>query len=110
MSRRSVPIVILGGALATGCGCKTVLRWRLDPAQRTLVVGESFTPTMQFLGCGGTEPLNDVIVWHATDTTIVRVDSLSGRTTGRRVGATDVFPTGRLYGTAGAVRVVVRDP
>jgi hypothetical protein len=93
--------------LGSACGCKADLQMRLSPLERTLAVGESFTPSARFFGCGGTEPLNDVVTWTAQDTSIVRVDLATGRTTGLAQGTTFVVPSGRRYGTVGSVRVTV---
>ena len=101
-------LALAASTLVTACGCKANLGWRLDPKERTIAVGESFTPTIQFLGCNGTEPLRDDIVWHARDTMIVYVDSLSGHTTGLRAGTTSVVPTGKKYGTVDEVVVTVQ--
>jgi hypothetical protein len=95
-------------ALVTSCGCKADLGVRFDPPERFLVVGETFTPSIHLLGCGGTEPLSDEITWAAQDTAIVRVDAGSGRTTALRPGDTFVLANGRTYHGLGGVHVVIR--
>ena len=94
----------------SACGCNADLRQDLNPTERTIAVGESFSPSVRFLGCGGTEPLADEITWSASDTAVVRVDVSSGRTTGVGPGMATVVPTGRRYGRLNAVRVTVRVP
>ena len=89
-----------------GC-CDADLQSRISPANRTLAVGESFTPSVELLSCGGTRPLSDVITWSAQDSTVVRVDPGTGRTTALRSGTTSVVASGAKYGYAGAVTVVV---
>ena len=71
---RTFLVTVSVGALSA-CGCPAELRQDLSPTERTLVVGESFTPRTRFLGCLGTEPLDDEITWSASDTTVVRVDA-----------------------------------
>jgi hypothetical protein len=98
---------------AAGCGlittgCDADLGMRVSPTEKTLAVGESFTATLQFLGCGGTRSLRDVIIWSATDTAVVRVDSQSGLVTGRRAGQTQVIGSGKTYGTGAYIPVTVR--
>jgi hypothetical protein len=98
---------------AAGCGliptgCDADLQMRVSPTERTLAVGESFTARLQFLGCGGTRPVSDVITWSATDTAVVRVDSTSGLVIGRRAGQTRVVGSGRKYGTGASIPITVR--
>lgn len=98
---------------AAGCGlvptgCDADLRTRVSPTEKTLAVGERFTATLQFLGCGGTRSLSDVITWSATDTAVVRVDAASGLVTGRRAGQTHVIGSGRTYGPGASIPDTVR--
>lgn len=104
-----LPRLVLAGVavFTTACGCDADLRWRFNPTARTLAIGESFTPSLQLLGCGGTEPLSDVITWTAQDSSIVRVDRATGRTIGLRSGTTLVVGTGERYHTGGGVTVTV---
>lgn len=95
---------------ATACGCDADLRVRFDSMNRTLAVGESFTPSVELLGCGGTEPLSDVVTWAAQDTSIVRVDAASGRTLALSPGTTVVVATGQTYHGVGGVSVTVVAP
>ena len=90
----------------SGCNTPTVcpsdLRLHVSPAERTIAVGESFTATAEALGCGGTRRLSEAWVWRVADTAVVRVDSLSGRITGRAPGSAFVEAHGRTYGYLGA--------
>jgi hypothetical protein len=103
-------VLALGLTGACNTGCDADLRIRLTPVEQTLVVGQSFTPSIALRGCGGTEPLSDVITWIAQDTTIVRIDSQSGRTLALRSGETVLLATGRTYGAVGEVAVTVVPP
>jgi hypothetical protein len=108
---RSLGAVLALGLLgACNTGCDADLGIRLTPVEQTLVVGQSFTPSIALRGCGGTAPLSDVITWTAQDTTIVRIDSRSGQTTALRPGETDLLATGRTYGAVGEVAVTVVSP
>ena len=93
-------------ALVSGCDCATLIV-RFGSTDHTLAVGESFTAIVHVSGCGGIEPISDVVSWTAEDATIVRVDAATGRTTGLRPGETRVQATGQQYGVVGSVRVIV---
>jgi hypothetical protein len=110
MSRFTISIVgaTISAVTATGCGCDADLATRVSPAQVIIQVGEAFTPTLRFFGCGNTEPLNDVIRWSTPDTLIITVDSISGRTVGRARGEATVVGKGRTYGTGADIPVTVR--
>src|SRR6187551_1649984 len=62
-------------ALLTGCGCDADVRASWSPHSKELRVGESFTPSVEFLGCGGTEPLSEVVTWTSDDSTVAAIDS-----------------------------------
>ena len=79
-------------------GCSDDLLTRVEPRTRTLRVGESYTAAASAWGCGGTKLLSDNWRYFAVDTTIARVDSLTGRVTARAVGTTDVGARGTRYG------------
>ena len=81
-------------------GCSDDLLTRVDPRNRTLRVGESYVAGASAWGCRGTKRLSDEWRYFVIDTTIARVDSLTGRVTGRAVGATDVGARGARYGDA----------
>ena len=113
--RRAVPLLaavcMASGAL--GCRESTIcpedLQVRVTPVERTIAVGESFTPSAQAFGCGGTRRLSDTWTWDTEDTEVVTVDPPSGRTTGRAPGTACVRARGEKYGVLGAgVHVTVR--
>src|SRR5688572_4225135 len=79
-------------------GCSDDLVMRVDPRSRTLSVGESYTAAASAWGCGGTRRLSDEWRYFAVDTTVARVDSVTGRVTARGVGTTDVGARGTRYG------------
>ena len=77
------------------------------PADTTITVGASFTASVVLSSCRGRQLLSDTFVWHARDSAVVSVDSVTGRITGRSAGETWVDATGQKYGTVGGPRVVV---
>jgi hypothetical protein len=77
------------------------------PQTQTLAVGASFTPSAKVMGCGGQLTYSDTFTWSASDTTIIRVDSLSGTTTGLRAGSARVLAHGARFGDIGGVSVTV---
>jgi hypothetical protein len=87
--------------------CTMELRIKLTPPTQTLAVGESFTPAIELSSCGGQLQLSDTVRWAAADSAVVRVDSVSGRTTGLRAGQTMVLPRGAKYGALLGVLVTV---
>ncbi len=62
----------------------------LGPGDTTIAVGQSFTARGKALTCGGRQQIQTTFVWAATDSGIVRVDSLTGQITGASVGRTSV--------------------
>src|SRR5262249_37240761 len=76
--------------LASSCGdCAGVGLSRLRETERTIAVGASFTAIYEEGGsCSNTfAPAPPGIVrWTTSETSIIDVDSLSGRVTGKRVG------------------------
>jgi uncharacterized protein YjdB len=80
---------------------------RYVPGDPSIAVGESFTASVQLSSCGGREHPSDIFTWRARDTTVVTVDSTTGRVTGRAPGQTWVEATGRTYGFVGGPRVTV---
>ena len=109
---RGTLLLVTGAAGVLGCReatvCPSDLRVRVTPAERTVAIGESFTPSAEALGCGGTERLPETWRWATADTGVVAVDSLTGRTTGRAPGVAFVRARGRTYGLSDAgVRVTV---
>ena len=103
----SVALAACSSSSPVSTVCPSDLRFEVTPSTRTVRVGEQFTAHATAFGCAGTERLSDAWVWHALDTTVVRVDSLAGTISGRAVGSTLVFPTGRQYGRGQAVQVTV---
>jgi hypothetical protein len=81
-------------------GCSDDLLTRVDPRSRTLRVGESYAAAASAWGCRGTKRRSDEWRYFAVDTTVARVDSLTGRVTARAVGTTDVGARGARYGDA----------
>lgn len=77
------------------------------PADTTIVVGESFTASVALSSCGGRQHLSDTFVWEARDSTVVSVNSTTGRITGRSAGETWVDASGDSYGTVSGSHVVV---
>jgi hypothetical protein len=93
---------------ATGV-CTSDLSWRLAPRERTLRVGETFTPELALFGCGGSERLSDVATWSAADARLTAVDARSGRVTALAVGQGTVTVTTERYGVRDAIVVTVVD-
>ena len=96
----AVPLFLFGlvGALAS-CdkNCAGVGLSRVLPGDTTIAVGQSFVIIYQDGGtCGGritdanyhTVPTTG---WYTPDTLIVRVDSVTGRVTGRAVGTAHIL-------------------
>lgn len=109
--RLSVAAILFG--LVTGCSliapCGTDdLSFRVVPTSQAVTIGESFTPSAEFRGCRGRKHLDDALTWSATDTTVVRVDSVSGRVTGRAAGVTQVLARGDKYGPMPPISVTVQ--
>ena len=94
-------------ALLTGCGCDADLRGSWSPHSKELRVGQSFTPSVEFLGCGGTEPLSVVVTWTSEDSTVAAIDSRTGTTTGRSVGSTSIRGVSGKYGAIISIPVTV---
>jgi hypothetical protein len=106
--------VMVGGrtivdSVAAVVVCTAELQIELTPGARTLVVGESFTPAVRLSSCGGRVTLTDSIRWSAADPTIVRVDSVSGLTTGLRAGQSAVYDRGARYGAMAGLLVTVTE-
>jgi hypothetical protein len=96
--RRLRPFLLLAPLLA-GCGalpteCLKDREFGVDPDQRTLSVGQSYTPRAYSSACDGewVDPLYGS--WSAEDPAVVRVDPESGRTTALRAGSTRVVFVG----------------
>jgi uncharacterized protein YjdB len=82
--------------VASGCGailsgdCTDELGINLSPGEKTVSVGQSFTPSLELTTCGGRKRWHPTVVWLTADTTVVRVDSISGRITGRAQGSAHI--------------------
>lgn len=72
--------------------CTDELGMHPDPAERTIRPGESFVARLELSTCGGSKRWRPTVIWRAADTTVVIVDSLSGRVTGRAAGQTYLVP------------------
>lgn len=103
-----VPGVQFVRALAVACACTQELGIHYTPAETTLVVGQTFTPSVALSSCGGRERLTDVFDWQVEDEAVASVDRASGRVTARAPGETAVVATGAHYGRLGGVRLVVK--
>ena len=92
----------------SGCGdCAGVKLSRLGVTERTIAVGQSFVATYEEGGsCSGSfEPVPDRVQWSTRETTVVGVDSLTGRVTGKGVGDALVVPNVGV--TTGPLSVLV---
>jgi hypothetical protein len=90
----------------SGCA-KRIFEIRITPGDTIVAVGATFTATATFLdGCGG--KLSERITWSSTNSTVVAVDSLSGRVTAHKLGSARIDPTGTLYGKLPGPTVTVR--
>jgi len=87
-----LPVAVAVGVLltsASGCGdCAGTELSRLSETERTITVGESFVVTYEEGGsCTHTfAPAPGRANWSSSDTTIVQVDSATGRVVGKRIG------------------------
>lgn len=79
-----------GFPFATGCTLE--LGMQLTPSAATIAVGESITPKLELTSCSGRKRWTPTVVWRTTDTAVVTVDSISGRTIGRASGMAQVTP------------------
>ena len=71
--------------------CASDLRITPEPADTSLVVGQRFTADVHLYECHGQKELNAVLRWSAEDSTVVRVDSISGVVTARAPGRSTIF-------------------
>jgi hypothetical protein len=95
-------------SMNVGVDCTAELVPIFTPPAQTLAVGESFTPSLKASTCGGYVIITDTFHWSAGDSTIVRVDSLSGVTTGIRPGQTYLRANGVRVGAINGLVVTVR--
>lgn len=106
---------LLGLLAASACSritgaCTDDLSWRLTPRERTLRVGESFTPELALFGCRGSKRLSDVVTWGTEDEGVVAVDAATGRVAALAAGQATVTASAAHYGVRDAVHVTVAAP
>lgn len=94
---------LAAAVLVTACSglptvCTDELGFGVRPSERTLAVGESFTPEARATTCSGRETVDIDWEWSASDTTVVRVDARTGRTVGLRPGEAVVIATESPHG------------
>ena len=87
-------------------GCNAVLRYSVDPPVKTLRVGEAFVPNATVKG-GCDRSLSESWSWTATDSTVLRVEATTGRTTGVTPGAAKLRGDGTPYPAGVEVTVTV---
>lgn len=86
-------LACLWGLAVSGCGaifsgdCTDELGINLSPSEKTVSIGQSFSPSLELTTCGGRKRWHPTVVWLTADTAVVRVDSISGRITGRAQGS-----------------------
>lgn len=86
-------LACLCGLAVSGCAaifsgdCTDELGINLSPSEKTVSIGQSFTPSLELTTCGGRKRWHPNVVWLTADTGVVRVDSISGRITGRAQGS-----------------------
>ena len=101
--------LLLGGCRTGDVVCAGIGLVRTVPADVTISVGQSVTLRYQEGGYCAAEPSEsdytdmEVSAWSTVDTTVVQVDSLSGRVTGRMSGDAHVTGRPRFGGFASAV-------
>jgi hypothetical protein len=78
--------VSLAGCSELPLACTDELGIRFSPQSPTLAVGESVLASLELSTCGGRTRWKPTVVWRTDDTTVVAVDSTTGRITGRSVG------------------------
>lgn len=76
----------------TGCGCTLGLATDVDPQTTTLRVGESFTPNPTVGGACGNVAVS--WSWTTTDSNVLRVEPLIGRSTGLAPGNANLIGQG----------------
>ena len=102
-------------ALVAGCGdpgspnCPSDLRVSISPRSKDLVVGESFTASVELLGCAGTIELSDTFAFVSRDVSVATAAS-SGTITAVGAGETVVDVSGEKYHFLGAIEVTVTEP
>jgi hypothetical protein len=105
---------LLGLISTGGCGCKTILHGQVTPGMDiTLRSGDTTTVALLQGGGCGTEPVRAETRFAISDSTIARVDSLTGHLVALRTGEAGIwigYPGHTLTATANiaVARVHVR--
>ncbi len=102
-------VSLLGGCDAdTPTFCPGDLRWEVSPTSASLSVGDTVTATAEALGCGGTQRLEEDMRWTSRDSTIARVDSITGTIRAQSVGQTEIIGEDRGRYRIGPVLIPVQ--
>ena len=82
------------------------------PAEAYLLVGQQFRAEVWEVSCDGTDLGERTVLWFATDTAVVRVDSLTGQVTATGIGIAEVVARDTAFSgyDFGAVAVEVGQP
>lgn len=103
-----------------GCGSDALTACPSDPARvsvtlatQLLPLGSEFQPVATARICGGTEPTPFAGIWRSSNSAVVAVDSLTGRSRAVAVGTAYVVaqyrtPGSVAGGSADSVQVTVR--
>ena len=114
--RRNRPLLAVAVCslwLLTACGedpilvCTMELKPGILPAPATLKVGETTTIRAQATSCGGAEIVPMTWRYGVEDSTVARIDSVSGLLSARAAGATRVRAAGRLPASTDTFAVYV---
>jgi hypothetical protein len=105
-------IGLLAVAAATACelpvaGCTSDLRLLRSPVDTTVRVGQSFTASVGYLGCGGRKVLRDVVTYSSTDEAVLVVNETTGRVTAVGAGSAQIIGRGERYGASVPIPVTV---
>jgi hypothetical protein len=98
----------LTDSLGVSVVCTLELAVHLTPIADTLTVGAGFTPSISVSTCGGQVQVKDTFVWTASDTAVIKVDPVTGQTTGLKPGPAVTFVRGVSYGALGGVFILVK--
>jgi len=101
-------LALLSNSCFLPTGCDAVLGISYHPVDTTIRVGETFHPVMNLTSCGGTKNLSPVLRYSADDTTVLQVDPIGGKITGRASGQTTGYVSADQYGIKAPVAVTVR--
>ena len=102
-------------ALVAGCAdpgspnCPSDLRVQISPRSEELTVGESFTASVELLGCAGTIELSDTFAFVSRNTSVATA-AASGTITAVGAGETLVDVSGEKYHTLGVIEITVTEP